>query len=87
MTQVASKILGTVNAPYGADVSACELAACISNPDAMSKAIGPVFSFFTEVDPGLQSAFAEEMGLDAGAVKVVAQLIASKCGNHVALAA
>lgn len=87
MSAVTSKILATVNAPYGAGVSAWELAQCISSVDAMKKAYGPTFSFFTEVEAKSQHAFIEEMHLDASAVKAVAQHLAAKVPFPVALAA
>ncbi len=40
MAPVASKILGTVNAPYGANLSACQLAAAISDIEAAQSAMG-----------------------------------------------
>ena len=87
MTFVESNVLGTINAPYSADLSACQLAACISDLTAMETAVGPVFSFFTEVKPDLQRAFAEQMGLSNAAVKAVAQFIQGHCANPIALAA
>jgi hypothetical protein len=86
MTLIESTVLGTVNAPYSAGLSACQLAMCISDIDAMKSAIGPSFSFFTEVKPDLQRAFAEQMGVSGSAVKAVAQFLQSQCANPIALA-
>ncbi|MGB0506351.1 MAG: hypothetical protein ACPGGK_09155 [Pikeienuella sp.] len=84
---VASKILSTVNAPYGANLSACQLAACISDMSEMEKAFGPTFSFFTEIGAEHQFAFLEEVGVSKAAVKPVAQYFASKVPYSIALAA
>lgn len=85
MSTVASKVLGTVNAPYGASLSAHQLASCISSVDAMNAAFGPVFSFFTEVKPSLQLDFIQEMGVEDGAKKVAA-LLQTQCANPIHLA-
>ena len=74
MSAVASKVLGTVNAPYGANLSAHQLASCVSSLDAMKEAFGPVFSFFTEVKADLQLDFVKEMGVEDGAKTVAAYL-------------
>lgn len=87
MAQAASKILGTVNAPYGANVSACQLAECISNVEAAQTAMGPVFSFFSEISPDLQNAFVAEMGLSAPEVRKVAEHLQKSCPFPLALAA
>lgn len=86
MSAVASKVLGTVNAPYGANLSAHQLAVCISNLDAMKNAFGPVFSFFTEVKLDLQADFIQEMGVEDGA-KSVAAYLQTQCVNPIPLAA
>ncbi|SDW13440.1 hypothetical protein SAMN04488041_101367 [Sulfitobacter pontiacus] len=85
MSAVASKILGTVNAPYGANLSAHQLASCISSLDAMKGAWGPVFSFFTEVKPDLQMDFIKEMGIEDSA-KSVAAYLQGQCANPIPLA-
>jgi len=87
MTVVSSRVLSTVSAPYGANLSACELTACISDLGAMGKAVGPTFAFYTEVTPELQVAFIEEMGVDMTATKAVAAYFASKVPYPIHLAA
>lgn len=82
---MASKILGTVNAPYGTNLSAHQLATCISSADAMKEALGPVFTFFTEVHPDLQKEFIEEMGVEEGA-RSVAMYLQTQCINPFPLA-
>ena len=87
MTWVASLILGSVNAPYGTSLSACDLADIISEIDAARLAMGPAFSFFSEISPGLQVSFVEEMGLPKSKVQEVARYLQSLCPFPLALAA
>lgn len=87
MTLTASKILGTVNAPYGASLSACQLAASVSDVNAAQAAMGPVFSFFSEVAPDLQKSFVAEMGLPEAKVREVAKYLQASCPFPLALAA
>jgi|GEM_PF-1976432 len=49
MAKAASLVLATVNAPYGANLSAHQLAALIADPKSASDFNAPVFSFFSEV--------------------------------------
>lgn len=87
MSHVASQVLGTVNAPYDANLSACQLAEVISNLGAAESAMGPAFSFFSEVSPGLQTSFVTEMGLPHDKVQGVAKHFQSLCPFPLALAA
>ncbi|MFN3499582.1 hypothetical protein [Pannonibacter phragmitetus] len=70
---VADKILGTVNAPYGVKVTACELAAAISDMTSVTAFHMQAFSFFSEVRPELQRAFVAEMKLSEDKVTSVAR--------------
>lgn len=79
MTYTASKILGTVNAPYGATLSACQLAKAISDIETAQMAMGPVFSFFSEVPENLQEAFVAEMDLPSEKVHGVANFLQASC--------
>ena len=81
---VASKILGTVNAPYRSNLSAPELARAISEVD--QPAMGPAFSFFSEVPVELQLAFVAEMRLSNKKVQQVAKHFQSLCPFPLALA-
>lgn len=83
---ITSKVLSTVNAPYGARISASTLASSISDLNEMPKASGQVFSFFTEIDPALQVLFVKEMSLSLAKVSKVAKFIASKVPYTIALA-
>ncbi|OOY22415.1 hypothetical protein BMI86_05395 [Thioclava sp. DLFJ5-1] len=86
MSQIASLVLGTVNAPYGANLSAHQLAQSISDIDAAKRAIGPVFAFFSEVPLELQNSFVSEMGLSPQKVHEVARHLQSSCPFPLALA-
>lgn len=86
MTNVASKVLTTVNAPYGVSVSAHRLVAKIVDLNSAENAEAQVFAFFSEVDPVLQKAFIKDMGADMAKVKLVASQYAKKAGFKLALA-
>ncbi len=83
----ADKILGTVNAPYGANVSAWGLAAAISSMSSVETCNMPAFAFFSEVKPDLQKAFVAEMELDPHAVAAVAAGFQKLAGYDLPLAA
>ena len=87
MTNVASQVLATVNAPYGANLSACQLAAKISDPKSVSAGDASVFSFFSEVSPELQKQFIDDFGLDFDDVNYVASQMADLSGYDLPLAA
>lgn len=86
VAQASVKILGTVNAPYDANLSACQLAKAVSNLEAAQSVMGPAFSFFSEVPPDLQKAFVVEMGLPEAKVRGVAQYFQASCPFPLALA-
>ncbi|KZX93541.1 MULTISPECIES: hypothetical protein [unclassified Sulfitobacter] len=86
MVHVASKILGTVNAPYGENLSACQIATAISDMEAAQSAMGPAFSFFSEVSPELQLSFVSDMGLPHDKVRQVAEHFQTLCPFPLALA-
>ena len=74
MSGVTTLVLTTVNAPYGAGLSARQLAAKIADPSSAATCDAAVFAFFSEVSPSMQAAFIEEMGVD----KVSARDVASR---------
>lgn len=86
MVSVAAKVLSTVNAPYGACLSAGELAARIADRASAFNFHGASFSFFSEVSLRLQDAFIAEMHVDRSAAVEVAQLFGQKAGYSMALA-
>ena len=87
MSSVAVKVLSTVNAPYGTNLSADQLAAKISDPVSVENFDPSAFSFYSEVDAGLQSSFLDEMHIDHSAASEIAQKFSALAGYSMALAA
>ncbi|WP_439816710.1 hypothetical protein [Zavarzinia sp. CC-PAN008] len=85
-TSATALVLTTVNAPYRTAVSAEVLAGCISSVAASSAALGPTFSFFSEVPLTRQLAFIEAMKLDPTKVRGVARHFAGLSGHPLPLA-
>lgn len=69
-------MLTTVNAPYGAGLSARQLAAKIGDLSSAATCDAAVFAFFSEVSPATQAAFIEEMGVDKVSARDVAHRFA-----------
>ena len=84
---IASTVLTTVNAPYGAALTAGQLADKIASLDSVAEYDCSAFAFFTDVSPVQQHAFVEAMGLDAVMVAAVAKGFAELAGYDLALAA
>lgn len=87
MMNVATQVLATVNAPYGADLSAHQLAAMITDPKSASNFVAPVFSFFSEVALPMQKQFIAGMGVDAIKASQVADEFSKLSGYALPLAA
>jgi hypothetical protein len=87
MSPVESKVLGTVNAPYGASVDSHQLACAISSISGFDDLVGQSYSFFTEVSADLQHAFVAEMGVEVDAVRGVAKHLQAQVPFEIALAA
>jgi hypothetical protein len=87
MTNVATQVLTTVNAPYGADLSAHQLAAMIADPKSVSDFVAPVFAFFSEVPAAAQKQFIMGMGVDAAKAGQVAHQLSKLSGYALPLAA
>lgn len=87
MTSVATQVLTTVNAPYGANLSAHQLAAMIADPKSASDYSAPVFAFFSEVSPALQKQFVAGMMADPVQVGKVASQFSKLSGYTLPLAA
>ena len=87
MTNVVTMVMATVNAPYGAGLSAHQLAAMIVDPESASGFSAPVFSFFSEVSPAAQMEFIKAMGLGEAEVVNVASAMAELSGYALPLAA
>lgn len=80
MKNVATQVMTTVNAPYGADLSAYQLAAMITDPKSATEFSAPVFSFFSEVAPALQKQFLKGMGINEAQASHVADQFAKLSG-------
>jgi len=87
MSKTTVQVLATVNAPYGANHSAHQLAVLITNPSSADSCEASVFSFFSEVEPATQNAFLEEMDVDVAKAKAVAAQFSKMAGYSLHLAA
>ncbi|TGD97365.1 hypothetical protein [Methylobacterium nonmethylotrophicum] len=83
---LATKVLSTVNAPYGANLTAYELAAKIADPASVNANDASVFAFFSEVREELQRQFIAQMGIDPSRARTVAAQFAVKAGYSLPLA-
>jgi hypothetical protein len=84
---VPALVLATVNAPYSKKLDAQELAHCLLDPPAAQAACGPMSSFFGEVTPELQIAFAHLHGITNGQLVAAAKSFAAYSGQSYPLAA
>ena len=82
MNSVATQVLATVNAPYGADLSAHQLAAMIADLKSAADCNAPVFAFFSEVSPEMQKQFITAMKVDASKVTNVANAFSALSGYN-----
>ena len=87
MKNVATQVMTTVNAPYGAGLSAHQLAAMIAVPKSAAEFNAPVFAFFSEVPAGVQQQFLKIMGVDEVQASAVADQFAKLSGYTLPLAA
>jgi len=87
MTGVTAQVLTTVNAPYGAVISAHQLAAMIADPKSAEEYNVHVFGFFSEVSAPAQKQFIAEMGVNKAKAKKVAALFSKLSGYKLTLAA
>jgi hypothetical protein len=83
---VSIKVLATVNAPYGTNLTADELVARICDPASPAAFDASAFSFFSDVNVGLQMDFIEEKELDPAVVARIAQAFAELVGFDLPLA-
>lgn len=79
--------MATVNAPYGADLSAHQLAAMIVDPSSAAQFCAPVFAFFSELALVVQKQFIAAMGVSETEAAKVAALYAQASGYALPLAA
>ena len=80
-------VLTTVNAPYSTKLSAQELANCLLDHATAKAMPGHMSSFFGDVKPELQSAFADLFGITHAQLAAAAQAFSSYSGEHYPLAA
>jgi hypothetical protein len=80
-------VLTTVNAPYSKKLDAQELVHCLLDPSSAKVACGPMSSFFGDVKPELQIAFAEMYGVSHDQLVVAAKAFAEFSGQSYPLAA
>lgn len=87
MKTVATQVVTTVNAPFGASLSAHQLAAKIADTKSASEFYAPVFAFFSEIPLPVQKQFLKEMGVDEMQALKVADQFAKLSGYTLPLAA
>jgi len=80
-------VLATVNAPHSEKLDAQALAHCLLDHAAAKAKPGHMSSFFGEVEPDLQIAFAEQFGIPAAKVVAAAKAFAEYSGESYPLAA
>jgi hypothetical protein len=83
----AALILTTVNAPYSQKLDAYALADCLLHADAALSVPGHMSSFFGEVKPDLQIAFAHSVNISKEQLVASAKAFANYSGESYALAA
>jgi len=79
-------VLNTVNAPYSKKLDAQGLVHCLLDPAAAMEAAGPMSSFFGDVEPDMQIAFARMHGLTVGQLIEAAKSFAAFSGQSYPLA-
>jgi hypothetical protein len=80
-------VLTTVNAPYRRQLSAHELAECLQDREAAKAVPGHMSSFFGEVEPVLQEAFARAFGISKLELANAAKAFAAYSGEAYPFAA
>jgi hypothetical protein len=80
-------VLTTVNAPYSKNLDAHGLVHCLLDPTAAEAACGPMSSFFGDVEPELQIAFAQMHGITHAQLVAAAKAFAAYSGQSYPLAA
>jgi hypothetical protein len=80
-------VLTTVNAPYSKQLNAQELVHCLLDHAAAKAVPGHMSSFFGDVKPELQSAFADLFGITHAQLVTAAKAFSSYSGEPYPLAA
>ncbi len=87
MNNLEALVLTTVNAPYSHKLDAETLVQCLLN-EANAKALpGHMSSFFGDVTPSLQKAFAEHFSIAPAQLKAAAEAFSNYSGEKYPLAA
>jgi hypothetical protein len=80
-------VLSKVNAPHAEKISAEELCACFIDFQKSKAWAGHVSSFFAEISPETQTAFAAQNGIDKPALVSAAKAFAAWSGEEYEIAA
>jgi len=80
-------VLTTVNAPYSTQLDAEQLAHCLIDPEAAKAVPGHMSSFFGEVKPELQVAFAALFNITHAQLVAAAKAFSHYSGEPYPLAA
>jgi hypothetical protein len=78
----AAQVLTTVNAPYSKQLEAQELAHCLENPAAARAVPGHMSSFFADVTPELQIAFAALFDITPSELAAAAKAFSDYSGER-----
>lgn len=79
-------VLTTVNAPHSTQLSAHQLAHCLVDHSAAAAVPGHMSSFFGDVQPELQMAFAQSAGISQSQLAAAAKAFATYSGELYPLA-
>jgi hypothetical protein len=82
----AAVILTTVNAPYSKKLNAYELVHYLLNQSAAKTVPGHMSSFFGDVKPELQKAFAREFDIQEAQLEAAAKAFSEYSGEYYPLA-
>jgi hypothetical protein len=80
-------VLTTINAPYAKQLTAQELVRCLQDRAAAQALPGHMSSFFGEVEPELQLAFADLFGISRSQLVAAAKAFSAYSGEQYPLAA
>jgi hypothetical protein len=80
-------VLTTINAPHRRKLTAAELARCLQDHEAARAAPGHMSSFFGEIRPELQLAFADAFGIGRAQLVASAKAFSAYSGQAYPLAA
>jgi hypothetical protein len=79
--------LSKINAPFRAQLSADDVAACILDVEQSKARPGHMASFFGELPLEIQLGFADAMGIDRQSLVSAAKAFSSWSGEHYEIAA